>query len=412
MQKKIKNRRIFMPKKLISVLLTVLMIISLLPVSLFAQESTSAFSDMPAGETGQMLQRAVDNGLLGGMPDGTIRPDDSLTRAQLAAIINRAFGSASKADVSRFSDIKETDWYYQDIAKAVKMGTLVGENGLMQPNRTITKQEAFAILTRAFKLPGGSVEDLKSFADNSQVSDWAKQVIAAIVKGGYYAGVNGKLEAQKAITRAEFASVMDKLVAQYIKKAGVYTGNDLVKKGNILISVPDVTLKDLTINGDLIIGDGVGDGDVILENVTINGRLVVRGGGENSIHIIGKSSVGTVIVARVEGVVRVAVENGADVDVIIIDDGSDDVVIEGTINEVQIKAEDIVVTANNATIKKVSVEGEKTVFNVSEGSVIDNANLNSKAKLNNKGIIKNLNNDNASSGSSSGGGGGGNSGGS
>jgi len=263
-----------MTRKIVAILLTAIMISSLLPMSLLAQGN---FPDMPQGELGKVVQKAVDNGLLGGMPDGTIRPDDHLTRAQLAAIINRAFGSISKADISGFGDMKENAWYYQDIAKAVKMGTLAGENGLMLPDRTITKQEAFAILARAFKLSGGSAEDLKAFADKDLVSPWAKEAVAAIVKGGYYNGVNGNMEAQKTITRAEFASVMDKLVAQYIKKAGIYTGDDVVKKGNILISVPDVTLKDLTIDGDLIIGNGVGDGDVTLENVKINGRFVVRG---------------------------------------------------------------------------------------------------------------------------------------
>ena len=49
--------------------------------------------------------------------------------------------------------------------------------------------------------------------------------------------------------------------------------------GSIVISVPGTVLEDLTIYGDLIVGDGVGEGGLILRNVTIDGRLVLRGGG-------------------------------------------------------------------------------------------------------------------------------------
>ena len=94
-----------MSKKFISVLLALLMIMSLLPMTALGQNEgliqteavKQAFSDMPEGELGQVLQRAVDNGLLGDMKDGTIATEEILTRARLAAIVAGPFGTSIQA---------------------------------------------------------------------------------------------------------------------------------------------------------------------------------------------------------------------------------------------------------------------------------------------------------------------------
>ena len=74
--------------------------------------------------------------------------------------------------------------------------------------------------------------------------------------------------------------------------------------GNIMINTPGVTLKNLKVNGDLILGDGVGDGEVILDSVEVTGRMVVRGGGVNSIIIKGNSNVSNVVIARIDGKIQ------------------------------------------------------------------------------------------------------------
>jgi hypothetical protein len=83
-----------------------------------------------------------------------------------------------------------------------------------------------------------------------------------------------------------------------------------------------VTLKGLTISGDLILGEGVGNGDVTLDGVTVTGRVVVRGGGEDSIRIINKSDVGSIIVGKTgDGGVRVRTEEGCRVESYILTTG-------------------------------------------------------------------------------------------
>ena len=71
--------------------------------------SFAAFPDMPAGEAGAVLQRAVDNGLISGFDDGTVRPDTPITRAQMATIMSRAMNATDVAKRERSSTSGTTD---------------------------------------------------------------------------------------------------------------------------------------------------------------------------------------------------------------------------------------------------------------------------------------------------------------
>ncbi|SFL07037.1 S-layer homology domain-containing protein [Paenibacillus sp. 1_12] len=78
-------------------------------------------------------------------------------------------------------------------------------------------------------------------------------------------------------------------------------------KGNLLIAGPGITLKNTTIEGDLIIGAAVGEGDVTLQNVEIKGATIVRGGGLNSIHLNDTIMV-SIIVDKRSGAVRLVAQ--------------------------------------------------------------------------------------------------------
>ena len=361
-----------MRKRLFSVLLIMAMVIGLMPVTAFAADgdvlssSVSQFSDIPDNWSTVALQNAVANGLLSGA-GGKIMPNDNLTRSQMATVIVRAFGASVKGNLTGFSDIKSADWFADSMAKAFQMGVIKGSNGKMNPNNSITRQEVFVILARAFKLQSASTIN-NTFTDVSQISDWAKGEVYALVNAGYIQGANGKLDPGGLITRAEFAQTLDNILKQYVNKPGEIT---TVSAGNIMVNTSGVTLKNLTVSGDLIIGDGVGDGEVILDNVKVTGRMVVRGGGENSIIIRGSSSVSSVIVSRVDGTVSVKVEGDANVEIIYIDDGSDDVNIEGTVGNVEIKAPNIVVNAVGATINNLDIAGANSRIVIDANSSVN-----------------------------------------
>ena len=337
----------------------------------FASEKGSTFADMPSNWSTAALQAAVDNGLLKGYSiddESLIQPNKSLTRAEMAAVINRAFGATVAANIATVTDVNSSDWFSNEMAKAVEMQTFKLADK-MRPNDKITRQEAFSVLARAFKAASSDTTyaALKTFSDASSISSWAKADITGLIEKGYIEGSNGKLNPLSDITRAEFATIMNKLVKQYVDTAGTMTA---VTSGNVMIRTTGVTLKDLTVKGDLIIADAVGSGDVILDGVTVEGRMVVRGGGENSVRIIGNSNVGKVIVCRVDGKVSVKVEGGATVDVVYVDDGSDDVTVKGTIGELDVAGSSVTVTATDAKITTATVSGDEAKIIVGTGSTI------------------------------------------
>ena len=363
-----------MAKKFLSVLLALVLIVGLLPtMGAAAAGGETQFSDMPDNWATKALESAVENGLLLG-DNGKIMPDSPLTRAQMATIIARAFAATEEGDLSAYSDVKSTDWFASSMSKAYKMGVIQGYDGKMNPNDNITREQAFAVLARALKLtPANSAS--KTFEDANKISDWAKGEVYALVNSGYIQGASGKLNPQSNISRAEFAQVMYNLIKQYISEAGEYTE---VADGNIMVNVPGVTLKNLTISGDLIVGDGVGDGELTLDNVTVKGRLLGRGGGVDSIVIIGGGVEGKVVIAKVDGQIRISIEGGADVKVIVIDDGKDDVIIEGTVGAIEVAVSGVPVVVQNATVDKIVVTAEGAAdITVAKGTVVTNIEVTS-----------------------------------
>ena len=99
----------------------------------------------------------------------------------------------------------------------------------------------------------------------------------------------------------------------------------------------------------------------------------------NSIIIRGSSEVSNVVVARVDGEVSVKVQGDANVEVIYIDDGSDNVSVEGTVGNIEVKAPDIVVTAVGATIKSVDISGENSKVIVDTNSKVSTVSIEGSA---------------------------------
>lgn len=230
----------------------------------------SDFSDFPTDWSAPAMTHAVQNGLLNGS-DGKILPKGLLTRAQMATMVNRAFASSAKASLTSFTDMVPGVWHYDEMAKSVQMGVFQGADGKLSPDDPITREQAFAVLARAFGLADGKASSLDKFSDGAQVSSWARGAVAALVEQGYVSGADGALNPQSYITRAEFAQVMDALVAAYADQ----DLKDQTVEGNLILRT-NSTLENVTVKGDLILADGVSAAS--LKNVTVTGRLVVRGG--------------------------------------------------------------------------------------------------------------------------------------
>ena len=253
----------------------------------------------------EAVSAAVDNGLLYGKSATVIDPNGDLTRAEMAAIINRSFGCYKITDISQYKDVSKSKWYYKDVALAVQMGTYNGRSAsAMAPDAPISRQEAMTVVARALELDYDTYAktDLSAFSDRGKISDWALPYVRAMVGADYIHGRGKILAPLDNITRAEFAQIFANIISSYITVKGTY---DKDIKGSVLIRTDEVTLQNMTVAGDLIIGCGAADGKIVLDNVKVTGRLLVWGGGTKAVYCNNGTQMPEVVVARVDDAVKV-----------------------------------------------------------------------------------------------------------
>lgn len=363
-------------KRFVSIVLAIAMILTMVPFAAFADETTA--SDLDGHWAENVITEWMDYGIINGYEDGTIRPNNKITRAEMTAMLDRVMDYQTKAD-NTFSDLGDS-WYTDVILKANAAGVISGyPDGTVKPDATITRQEAVAMFSRVLSLDTKNAPEA-TFTDNADVADWAKDAVNAMAAADYIHGSDGQFRPNDGITRAEVVTILNNIFDKLYQKAGEYTGD---VDGSAVINTDQVTLKDMTISGDLIIAEGVGDGHVVLDNVTVDGKLIVRGGGENSVIIKGDSKIDNISVERIDGAVRIAVEGNASVNTVLIDNGGQDVKLEGTIDTVNVAsanvnvditgaAKDINVadTAKNATITVTSTATADNVSTSAENTTI------------------------------------------
>lgn len=245
----------------------------------YAAAGANAFADLNGHWAKDKIGRWVDYGLVSGVAQDRFAPDASLSRAQLFAIMNRLQNNTVKADISAFTDVKPGAWYYDDIAKAVAAGIAGGANGKMRPDDAITRQEVAVVFTKALGIDTSSTAGLDRFTDSGQIADWARGAVSAAVANGFLNGYsNGGFGAANAMTRAEIVAMLDSTFSGYYNSAGTFRGD---MSGNVYVSVNGVSLEGV-IAGTLFLSPNVTDGVMVngerVSKTTIAAALPSAGG--------------------------------------------------------------------------------------------------------------------------------------
>lgn len=304
-------------KKTVSMIVVLAMSLSLFSTVWAAQTSVD---DLQGHWAEENLRKWVEKDLLKGYDDGSVQPDRKITRAEFITLINRSFQLTEKTEVS-FSDLEKSNWAYSQIAIAVKAGYVKGnEDGTIAWNKQVTREQAASMVADLLKLDLNGSEGIEQFTDASSISTWSKPAVAALVKKSILKGFqDGTFAPQGQLTRAQSVTLLENALG-YIKPAttystaGIYgpeTGTETVK-GDVIVSAPGVTLRNLVIEGDLTLTADVGQGDVHLNSVNVAGKTTIAGGGENSIHL--KDSIFVhIIVNKVDGTIRIVAEGATSV---------------------------------------------------------------------------------------------------
>ena len=166
------------------------------------------------------LQQFIDNGWIQG-DEGGIRPDSTITRAEMATVVDAIEEYTEEADVSGYKDVAKTDWFYEQVAKIVKANVMVGVgDNKWAPQGNVTREQAAVIMCKLNDVSVDTKADLADvraqltklgYTDANAVSDWAAPYILAAVQNGYMSGYpDHTLRSGNDITRAEAIVMLDK----------------------------------------------------------------------------------------------------------------------------------------------------------------------------------------------------------
>ena len=176
----------------------------------------TTFNDVKNHANQTAIEQLASRGIINGMGKGTFMPNKTMTRAEFAAIVTRALGLAAK-DTKAFTDVPSSKWYAGYIGTSNSSGIVNGVgSGKFNPDGTITRQEAAAMVARAAKLCGldtsmdaASVKDmLAQFGDYRSVASWAKEPMAFCYSVNILDQSDLNIEPTKAILRCEIAQML------------------------------------------------------------------------------------------------------------------------------------------------------------------------------------------------------------
>ena len=169
----------------------------------------SKFTDCdPNKWYGPAIDYCADKEIIKGYGDNIFKPDQSVTRAEFAVMMYRYLGSpVSGNEKVAFSDVKENSWYSDAVTYFSAEGVINGyPDGTFGPNRTITRAEIAQIVYKAFGLNKGVVKfkDVPSGA-------WYYDAVTALASAGVVNGVgDGLFEPNANATRAQSAQFIFK----------------------------------------------------------------------------------------------------------------------------------------------------------------------------------------------------------
>ena len=158
-----------------------------------------------------------------GYPDGTVKPAGNITRAETAAILFRLMDDASRktyySTKSGFRDVASGSWYNTYVATLNNAGVITdSSNGYFRPNEAITRAELAAMLAKFSETTGAA-----NYFNDVSASYWAANAIAICAKLGWITGYpDGTFRPDKNVTRAELMAMINRATGRAPKSADAF----------------------------------------------------------------------------------------------------------------------------------------------------------------------------------------------
>ncbi|TXK75160.1 S-layer homology domain-containing protein [Paenibacillus sp. N3.4] len=185
-------------------------------------QNKRSFQDLPGHWAQKDIELLAAKRIVNGQTAVLFAPNSSITRAEFVTLLVRSLGvSASSSTRFPFLDSHPGDWYDANVQIAAEYGLVTGyEDGSFKPNQTVTREEMAVMVTRVLKLRPELVKSintqaaLSSYMDVSAISSWAQDAFAQVVSSGIIQGqTNDRLAPQALATRAESTVIVHRLLS-------------------------------------------------------------------------------------------------------------------------------------------------------------------------------------------------------
>lgn len=185
------------------------------------RQTTGGGSSGGGGTTRPELEKGDHFAYIVGYEDGTVRPENNITRAEVATIFFRLLTEESReayySEVNAFTDVSDGDWYNNAISTLVNADIITGyTDGSFRPDAYITRAELAAIASRFDDISGG--ETRLTDIDGH----WAEELISSAYNKGWVDGYpDGSFRPDQNITRAEVMTLVNRVLERAVDQDGM-----------------------------------------------------------------------------------------------------------------------------------------------------------------------------------------------
>lgn len=160
----------------------------------------------------EAIQTMNEKKVIMGYSNGDFKPEQAVTRAEFAAMINRLFGLKEKGEIA-YQDISKSYWAMGEIQIATKAGYMKGdEKGLFNPNRMVTRNEMAVVLDKLLEL---DEKEWKQLPTMNHVPKWARASAQRLVAAGVF--TESDFKNLKPLKRVDLAIAFQTVLNTYIE---------------------------------------------------------------------------------------------------------------------------------------------------------------------------------------------------
>ena len=181
---------------------------------LFNNNTQPGFTDIDGHWAKDDIEAMAAKGVVSGVTETTFEPDRNITRAEFATLICKALGITA-VNSGSFADVMVGEWYFPYVNAAASAGLIVGYDGYFRPDDLITRQEMAVILAKAYAFWGYApkVGGIDKFSDKESIADWAYSSVDTAATAGLIFGLTqDTFGPYEYTTRAQAVSVLKRLL--------------------------------------------------------------------------------------------------------------------------------------------------------------------------------------------------------